>query len=82
MCYAHISRTVIPMDFKLDRCLATGTRKYGAKFDVVRIRNAKDIVKYIGKRSTHMTFQNPICKAQPAADNKWQRDVCPCLGVK
>lgn len=36
------------MDFKLDRCLATGTSKCSAKFDVVLMRNAKDIVKYIG----------------------------------
>ena len=35
------------MDFKFDRCLAMGTSKCSAKFDVVWMRNAKDIVKYI-----------------------------------
>jgi hypothetical protein len=48
----HIS-PVSPMDFKLDRFLAKGTSKCSVKFDVVWIRNAKDIGKYIGKRSTH-----------------------------
>ncbi|XDV47150.1 hypothetical protein PO909_016854 [Leuciscus waleckii] len=52
VCYSHISRTISPMDIKLDRCLATGMSKCSAKFDVVSMRNAKDIGKYIGKRST------------------------------
>jgi len=37
----------------MDLKLATRTRKCSAEFDVVWIRNAKDIDKYIAKRSTH-----------------------------
>ena len=60
MCYLHVSRTVSPMDFKLGRCLATGMSKCSAKFDVVWIRNAKDIVKYTV--SWHASVMN---------DNAW-----------
>jgi len=45
--YSHTSRNVSPMDFKLDGCLATGTSKCRAEFDIVWIRNTKDIGKYI-----------------------------------
>jgi len=37
------------MDLKLHKCLATGTSKCSAGFEVLCIRNAKDIA----KRSTH-----------------------------
>jgi len=41
----RISRTVSPIDLKFDKCLATGTSKC-SEFDIVWIRNAKDISKY------------------------------------
>jgi len=34
------------LDLKLDKCLTMGTSKCSAKFDIVWIRNAKDIAKY------------------------------------
>jgi len=37
-------------------CLAKGTSECSAEFDVVWITNAKDITKYIAKKSTHWLF--------------------------
>ena len=67
--YAHISRTVSPMDFKLDMCLAMGTSKCSVKFDVVWIRNAKDIVKYISVKEAHIGF----CRS-----SRWPLPLSPC----